>query len=152
MADTKGYIDPGCISTHRVSKELDVYSFGIVELELACGRKSVNHEALEDQVVLVEWVTVLHGRGEVLLNTTDQKLGGHFDEQQMKCLLIVGLWCAHSEYDCRPSIREAIQVLNFEAPLPLLQFDTPRSSHHTPTMNEDASSFSTSNGATDSTG
>ena len=152
LAGTKGYIDLGCVTIRRVSKESDVYSFGIVALELACGRKSVNHEALEDQVVLVEWVTVLHGRGEVLLNTTDQKLGGHFDEQQMKCLLIVGLWCAHSEYDCRPSIREAIQVLNFEAPLPLLQFDTPRSSHHTPTMNEDASSFSTSNGATDSTG
>ena len=47
---------------------------------------------------------------------TQKRLGGNFDEQQMKCLLNVGLWCAHSEYDRRPSIREAIQVLNFEAP------------------------------------
>ncbi|KAK4562289.1 hypothetical protein RGQ29_004957 [Quercus rubra] len=108
----------------------------------ACGRKPVNHEALEDQVVMLEWVRELHGR-EVLLNAADQRLGGHFDEQQMKCLLIVGLWCAHSEYDRRPSIKGAIQVLNFEASLPLLQFDIPRSSHHTPTMNE--ALFSTSN-------
>ena len=114
-------------------------------MELVCGRKLVNSEAPEDQVVMLEWVRELHGRGEVLLDVADQRLGGHFDEQQMNCLLIVGLWCAHSEYDHRPSIREAIQVLNFEAPLPPLQFDIPRSSHHTPTMNEATSSFSISN-------
>ncbi|XP_050261291.1 L-type lectin-domain containing receptor kinase IX.1-like [Quercus robur] len=135
LAGTKGYMDPGCVTTRRASKESDIYSFGIVALELACGRKSVNHEAPEDQVVMLEWVRELHGR-EVLLNAADQRLGGHFDEQQMKCLLIVGLWCAHSEYDRRPSIKEAIQVLNFEAPLPHLQFDILKSSHHTPTMND----------------
>ena len=121
-------------------------------MELAYRRKPVNHEAPEDQVVLVDWVKVLYGRGEAILNVADQRLGAHFDEQQMKSLLIIGLWCAHSECDRRPSIREAIQVLNFEASWPLLEFDTPRSSHHIPTLNEDASSFSTSNSATDSTG
>ena len=85
---------------------------------------------------------MLYEKGEVH-NAIDKRLGGCFDEQQMKCLLIVGLWCAHSEGNRRPSIREAIQVLNFEASLPLLQFDIPRSSHHTPTMNE--ALFSTSN-------
>ena len=145
LVGTKGYIYPGCVTTRRASKELYIYSFGIVALELACGRKPVNSEAPNDQVVMLEWVRELHGRGEVLLDIVDQRLGGHFDEQQMNCLLIVGLWCAHSEYDHRPSIREAIQVLNFETPLPSLQFDIPRSSHHTPTMNEATSSFSTSN-------
>ena len=100
---------------------------------------------------MLEWDLELHGKGEALLNAVDQRLGGHFDEQQMKYLLILGLWCAHYEYDRRPSIKEALQVLNFEAPLPLLQFDTPRSSHHTPTMNETTSLFSTYNGNTDST-
>ena len=83
---------------------------------------------------------------------THERLGGNFDEQQMKCLLNVGLWCAHFEYDRRPSIWEAIQLLNFEAPFPLLQLDTPKSSHHTPTMNKAAALLSTPNGATDSTG
>ena len=30
---------------------------------------------------------------------------------------MVGLWCAHPNRNLRPSIRQAIQVLNFEAPL-----------------------------------
>uniref|UniRef100_A0A7N2MYG2 Protein kinase domain-containing protein n=1 Tax=Quercus lobata TaxID=97700 RepID=A0A7N2MYG2_QUELO len=89
LAGTKGYMDPGCVTTRRASKESDIYGFGIVALELAYGRKPINHKAPEDQVVMLE-----------------------------------------------PSIKEAIQVLNFEAPLPLLQFDIPRSSHHTPTMND----------------
>ena len=150
LVGTKGYMDPRCVTTRKASKESDIYSFGIVALELACGRKPVIHEAPEDQVVMLEWVRELYGR-EVLLNAADQRLGGHFDEQQMKCLLNVGLWCAHSEYDRRPSIREAIQVLNFETPFPLLQLDTTRSSHHTPTMNKSVALLSTSNGATNST-
>ena len=113
-------------------------------MELDCGRKLVNHEAPEDEVVMLNWVKELHELGEVL-NAADQRLSGRFNEQQMKDLLILGHWCAHFERDHRPSIKEAIQVLNFEAPLPLLQFDISRSSHHTPTMNEATSSFSTSN-------
>ena len=151
LVGTKGYMDPRCVITRRASKKSDIYSFGIVALELACGRKPINHEAPKDQVVMLEWDRELHGKGEALLNTADQRLGGHFDEQQMKCLLILGLRCAHYEYDRRSSIKEALQVLNFEASLPLLQFDTPGSSHHTPTMNETASLFSTYYGDTDST-
>ena len=116
LAGTKGYMDPACVTTRRASKESDVYSFGIVVLELACGRKPTNHEAPEDQVVMLNWVKELHELGEVL-NAADQRLSGRFNEQQMKDLLILGHWCAHFERDHRPSIKEAIQVLNFEAPL-----------------------------------
>ncbi|KAK7836919.1 l-type lectin-domain containing receptor kinase ix.1 [Quercus suber] len=100
-------------------------------------------------MVMLNRVKVLHERGKVL-NTVDQRLGGRFDEQQMKYLLVIRLWCAHSKCDRKPSIREAIQVLNFEAPLHLLQLFTPRSSYHTPTMNEVTTLLSTSNFATNS--
>ena len=39
----------------------------------------------------------------------------------MECLIIVGLWFAHPDYNLRPSIRQVVHhVLNFEAPLPIL--------------------------------
>ena len=149
LAGTKGYMDPGCVTTRRASKELDVYSFGIVALELAYGRKLVDHRATEDQIVMLDWAKVLYKKGEVH-KAVDERLARCFDEQQMNCLLIVGLWCAHSERYRRPSIREAIQVLNFEASLPILQLDSPGC--RTPTVNEATSFISTSNGATDSKG
>ncbi|XP_042983533.1 L-type lectin-domain containing receptor kinase IX.1-like [Carya illinoinensis] len=58
LAGTFGYMAPECVTTYKASKESDVYSFGIVTLEIATGRKPINPKAPEDQVVLVEWVCV----------------------------------------------------------------------------------------------
>nr|POE96710.1 l-type lectin-domain containing receptor kinase vi.2 [Quercus suber] len=60
----------------RTSMESDVYSFGIIALEIACRRKPIDHGAPEDQVVMLEWVRELHGRGEVL-EAVDRRLGGN---------------------------------------------------------------------------
>ncbi|KAG2703963.1 hypothetical protein I3760_06G161300, partial [Carya illinoinensis] len=120
LAGTFGYMAPECVTTGKASKESDVYSFGIVALEIACGRKPINPKAPEDQVALVEWVWELYGKGDVL-EAADPRLGGDFNGEQMECLIIVGMWCAHPDRNLRPSIRQAIHVFNFEAPLPVLR-------------------------------
>ncbi|KAI8532432.1 hypothetical protein RHMOL_Rhmol11G0213700 [Rhododendron molle] len=105
---------------HVASKESDVYSFGIVALEIACGRKPLDSKVPESQMRLVEWVWDLYGMGR-LLEAVDEKLGSDFDEQETERLMIVGLWCAHPDHNFRPKIRDAIHVLiNFDAPLPIL--------------------------------
>lgn len=124
LAGTMGYMAPECATTGRASKETDVYSFGIVALEIACGRKAVNIKAQENEVHIVEWVWGLYGRGRIL-EAVDPRLSGDFDEEQIKCLMIVGLLCAHPDPNNRPSMRQAIQVLNFEAPLPNLSSSMP---------------------------
>jgi len=55
-----------------------------------------------------------------------------FDMKQMECLMIVGLWCAHPDLSLRPSIRQAIQVLNFDAPLPNLPGKMPVANYNIP--------------------
>ncbi|KAL2343867.1 hypothetical protein Fmac_005152 [Flemingia macrophylla] len=124
LAGTMGYMAPECATSGRASKESDVYSFGVVALEIASGRKPIKLKAQENEVNIVEWVWGLYGRGSIL-EAADPKLDGDFEEDQIKCLMIVGLWCAHPDYNNRPSIRQAIQVLNFEAPLPNLPSTLP---------------------------
>ncbi|KAL8060860.1 hypothetical protein ABFX02_02G051900 [Erythranthe guttata] len=121
LAGTLGYMAPECMVTGRASKETDVYSLGIVMLEIACGRRPIDHSRRcgEDRVVLVEWVWRLYGKGE-LLEAADPKLETEFDEQEMERLMIVALWCVHPDSVQRPSIRQAVHVLDFEAELPLL--------------------------------
>ncbi|CAN6361890.1 unnamed protein product [Urochloa humidicola] len=34
----------------------------------------------------------------------------------MACAMVVGLWCAHPDRSLRPTIRQAVNVLRFEAP------------------------------------
>ena len=41
LADTMGYLAPKCAITSKASKESDVYSFGMVSLEITCGRMPV---------------------------------------------------------------------------------------------------------------
>ncbi|CAL9037338.1 unnamed protein product [Musa banksii] len=119
LAGTMGYLAPECVTTGKASKESDVYSFGILALEIACGRRPVQLMEQASKVRLVEWVWELYGRRR-LLEAADEKLGGVYDEKQMECLMLVGLWCAHPDYDRRPSIKQVINVLNLEAPLPEL--------------------------------
>ena len=146
VVGTMGYMAPEYYTNNRASKESDVYSFGIVALEIACGRKAINPVAQRDEVVTVNWVRELHRRGEVL-EAADQRLCGNFDTQQMERLIIVGLWCAHPDYNLRPSIRQAIHVLNFEAPLPNLPPEMPETTHLAPTVNRPESSLSASGDA-----
>ncbi|XP_052204604.1 L-type lectin-domain containing receptor kinase IX.1-like [Diospyros lotus] len=124
LAGTMGYIAPECVLTGNASKESDVHSFGIVALEIACGRKPIDHKVPEDQMRLVEWVWNLYGTGQ-LLEAVDPKMDTDFDQQEIERLMIVGLWCAHPDRNLRPSIKQAIQVLSFEAPLPALPTTMP---------------------------
>ncbi|KAM5586153.1 hypothetical protein ABKV19_005186 [Rosa sericea] len=117
VAGTMGYMAMEYVTTGKASKETDVYSFGVVALEIACGRKPIDSRYEEKQINMVEWVWELYGDGKII-EAADPKLRGDFDVKQMECLLMVGLWCAHPDYNFRPLIQKAIQVLNFEVPLP----------------------------------
>nr|DAD45399.1 TPA_asm: hypothetical protein HUJ06_003629 [Nelumbo nucifera] len=120
LAGTMGYMAPECVATGKSSKESDVYSFGIVALEIACGRRPVEPWLETNKVRLIEWVWELYGR-EMLVEGIDPRLTNMgFDEKQLECLMVVGLWCAHPDSNLRPSIKQAMQVLSFQAPLPNL--------------------------------
>ncbi|XP_060675161.1 L-type lectin-domain containing receptor kinase IX.1-like [Ziziphus jujuba] len=133
LAGTLGYLAPEYISTRRASKEADVYSFGVVALEIASGRKSANLMEEESEMGLLEWVWDLYGKGNLILGV-DERLHMDFDQRQIECLMIVGLWCAYPDQNLRPSIRQAIQVLNFEAALPELPSRMPIPFYDAPTL------------------
>ncbi|KAM4108860.1 hypothetical protein ACB094_03G077300 [Castanea mollissima] len=124
LAGTMGYLAPECVITGKVSKESDVYSFGVVSLEIACGRKPVQPQAEPNKVSLVEWVWNLYGKDQ-LIEAVDKRLSMEYDEEKMERLMVVGLWCCHPDPTIRPSIRQVINVLSFETPLPILPSKLP---------------------------
>lgn len=108
-AGTPGYMDFEHLTSGRASKPNDVFSFGVVLLELACGRRAVvNQEAL---LVLVRQLD----RDGRLLDAADPKLPlSRTDAPKVHQLLAVGLSCAHPDSNQRPSIGQATQDLDFE--------------------------------------
>ncbi|XVE66645.1 hypothetical protein DITRI_Ditri08aG0095000 [Diplodiscus trichospermus] len=136
LAGTMGYMAPECVSSGKVSKETDVYSFGIVALEIACGRRSIEPKYEESRASLVSWVWDSYGK-QRLLDVADPKLRLEFDAKQMECLLIIGLWSVHPYPNQRPSIRQATQALNFEIPLPKLPCTRPTPTYDGPIASRD---------------
>ncbi|XP_049345828.1 L-type lectin-domain containing receptor kinase IX.1-like [Solanum verrucosum] len=131
LAGTLGYLAPEYIKTGRASKESDVYSFGIVALEIATGRKSVDPGTGKCDAGLVEYVWDFYEKGK-LLSVVDEKLNMDFEQEQVERLMIIALWCAHPESNLRPSIKQAIHVLNFEASLPNLPIKMPVPVYYSP--------------------
>ncbi|KAJ0242027.1 L-type lectin-domain containing receptor kinase IX.2 [Hirschfeldia incana] len=129
LAGTFGYMAPEYVMTGCASKESDMYSFGIVLLEIVTGRKSLERSKEDeeeegnsdddDEKSLVEKVWELYGRREELLSSgVDERLGDDFNIEEAECLLVLGLWCGHPDKSSRPSIKQAIQVMKLESPLP----------------------------------
>ncbi|GLT44196.1 hypothetical protein SLA2020_181070 [Shorea laevis] len=133
LAGTFGYLAPEYISTRKASKASDVFSFGVVILEIVTGRKSTDLIEEESDLRLVEWVWDLYGKGK-LHSGVDERVKKDFDEKQAECLMTVGIWCSHPDSNFRPSIKLAIQVLNFEAPMPNLPTKMPVPMYHAPTQ------------------
>jgi serine/threonine protein kinase len=120
LAGTMGYMDPECVVTGRTSIESYVYSFGVAILEIVCGRRpAMSREESEDVIHLVQWVWDSWAGGRTL-DVADVRLGQEYDDHDMECVIIVGLWCAQPDRSLRPSIKQAMNVLQFEAPLPCL--------------------------------
>nr|ABA99273.1 lectin protein kinase, putative, expressed [Oryza sativa Japonica Group] len=123
LAGTMGYMDPECMITGRANAESDAYSFGVLLLEIACGRRPImadhQSEVDEDRIHLAQWVWDLYGNGRIL-DAADRRLTGEFDGGEMERVMVVGLWCAHPDRSVRPVIRQAISVLRGEAPPPSL--------------------------------
>uniref|UniRef100_A0A0D6QS65 non-specific serine/threonine protein kinase n=1 Tax=Araucaria cunninghamii TaxID=56994 RepID=A0A0D6QS65_ARACU len=118
VAGTLGYLAPECVITGRASPESDVFSFGAVALEIACGRRALDERFKERyNMRLVQWVWDLYGQERVLAAAAEA-LGDDFDPDEMERMLVVGLWCSHPDPQARPTMRQVLKVLRFEAQLP----------------------------------
>ncbi|KAG8067021.1 hypothetical protein GUJ93_ZPchr0005g15887 [Zizania palustris] len=121
-AGTMGYLAPEYLLTGRATEGTDVFSFGALVLEVACGRRPIGPEGRCNN--LVEWVWSLHGEGRVL-DAVDARLAGEYDEGEMRRTLLVGLACSSPEPALRPGMRAVVQVLSGEADPPFVPATRP---------------------------
>ncbi|XP_057821383.2 L-type lectin-domain containing receptor kinase SIT2 [Cryptomeria japonica] len=116
VAGTPGYIAPELVSTGKASTSTDVFSFGVLMLEVACGRRPIELFSDDSLVALLDWVRELYTNRK-LMDAADPKLGGCFDEDEMEIVLKLGLFCSNPEAEGRPGMRQVVQILEGEVSL-----------------------------------
>ncbi|XP_057829060.1 L-type lectin-domain containing receptor kinase SIT2 [Cryptomeria japonica] len=116
---TLGYIAPEVVHTGKAAPSADVFSFGILMLEVACGRRPVDLSLDDSQIVMVDWLRKLHANGK-LMDAADPNLGGEYVEHEMENVLKLGLLCCNHQAEARPAIRQVLKIIDGEAPLPTL--------------------------------
>ncbi|KAL6574000.1 hypothetical protein OROHE_001542 [Orobanche hederae] len=106
VVGTVGYLAPEVIKSGRASTQTDVFSYGVLILEVICGRRPIE----QGKSVLVEWLWELTRKGE-LLNGVDPRLraNGDYDEEKVEKMLHLGLLCAHPEPSVRPTMRQVVK-------------------------------------------
>lgn len=115
-AGTMGYLAPEYLQYGRATDKSDVYSYGVVILEVCCGRRPIEVKDGHANMLinLVDWVWGLYSKDR-LIDAADQRLNGAFDVESMLRLLLIGLSCANPICTDRPSMRKVLQILDHEA-------------------------------------
>ncbi|KAM7487286.1 hypothetical protein LguiB_024770 [Lonicera macranthoides] len=108
IAGTLGYMAPEYVVRGKLTEKADVYSFGVLLIEVICGRR--NNAFSESPFSILQTVWNLYGTGR-LIEAVDPKLEGNFQENEASSLLQIGLLCAQASAELRPSMSNVVKML-----------------------------------------
>ncbi|XXG65315.1 hypothetical protein AAC387_Pa05g3047 [Persea americana] len=111
---TRGYVAPEWHKNMPVTVKADVYSFGIVLLEIICCRRNVEIEAKEEEKILCDWVHDCFQAGELEKLVTFEDV----DKKSLEEMVKVGLWCIQEKPSVRPSMKMVVMMFEGTANIP----------------------------------
>ncbi|KAJ9174651.1 hypothetical protein P3X46_013272 [Hevea brasiliensis] len=143
VAGTHGYLAPEYALYGQLTERSDVYSFGIVVLEIMCGRKAIDFSSLgSPQVFLITdwvWSLVKAGKIEDALDVSllrDRDLSNSNPKAIMERFVLVGILCAHVMVALRPTILDALKMLEGDIEVPPIP-DRPMPLSHPSSFGDD---------------
>ncbi|XP_039006556.1 probable receptor-like protein kinase At1g49730 [Hibiscus syriacus] len=103
---TPGYMDPEYVIAQELTDKSDVYSYGVLLLEMVTARRAV-----QDGVNLVESNQILLASESRLIELVDPSIKDSFDLDQLQTVVTIVRWCTQREGRARPSIKQVLQLL-----------------------------------------
>ncbi|MQL90909.1 hypothetical protein Taro_023504 [Colocasia esculenta] len=110
VAGTTGYLAPEYAMGGRLTKKADIYSFGVLVLEIVSGRNNAHASWSDVEKFLLEWTWHLYEDGR-LLELVDPYLG-EFSEEEVLRYIKVALFCTQGAAKRRPSMPQVVQMLS----------------------------------------
>ncbi|CAN6465617.1 unnamed protein product [Victoria cruziana] len=113
LAGTFGYLAPEYAVTGRVTTKADVFSFGVILMELVSGRRALDDTQPEESMHLVTWFRRMHLNKDAFRNAIDSSI--EQNEETLSSIFIVAELachcCAREPYQ-RPDMSHAVNVLS----------------------------------------
>ncbi|XP_024384793.1 receptor-like serine/threonine-protein kinase ALE2 isoform X2 [Physcomitrium patens] len=108
---TFGYVAPEYAMTGHLLVKSDVYSYGVVLLELLSGRKPVDMSQPPGQENLVTWARPLLTSKDGIEQLADPYLGSNFPFDNFAKVAAIASMCVQPEVSNRPFMGEVVQAL-----------------------------------------
>ncbi|XVF55108.1 hypothetical protein PTKIN_Ptkin06aG0009700 [Pterospermum kingtungense] len=110
VAGTVGYLAPEYALLGQLTKKADVYSFGVLLLEIVSGRSSSKAAFGEELMLLVEWTWKLREE-ERILEIVDPELT-QYPENEVTRFIKVALFCTQAAPQQRPTMKQVVEMLS----------------------------------------
>ncbi|KAI4313265.1 hypothetical protein L6164_026256 [Bauhinia variegata] len=117
---TRGYMAPEWVFNLPITSKVDVYSYGVVVLEMITGKRATMDDRIMEEVDtqhrrLVTWVREKQKKGSAMTSWVedilDPAIEGNYDVAKMEMLARVALQCVQEEKDERPTMNEVVEML-----------------------------------------
>ncbi|XWS41130.1 hypothetical protein CRYUN_Cryun17cG0053600 [Craigia yunnanensis] len=108
---TQGYVAPEYALTGHLTTKSDVYSYGVVLLELLTGRVPIDAKRPPGEGVLVSWALPWLTDREKVVQIMDPALEGRYSMKEVIQVAAIAAMCVQPEADYRPLMADVVQSL-----------------------------------------
>ncbi|MCO5604519.1 hypothetical protein L7F22_058686 [Adiantum nelumboides] len=115
VAGTQGYLAPEYALYGQLTEKSDVYSFGVLLLVLMSGRAAL--DICDAYPLITDWAWVRAKRNNSL-EIVDERIRLWGAPEVMKRFVLVGILCAHLLVAFRPTISQALKMLEGDMDVP----------------------------------
>ncbi|KAL1205157.1 putative LRR receptor-like serine/threonine-protein kinase [Cardamine amara subsp. amara] len=128
IAGTIGYMAPEYALWGHLTEKADVYSFGIVAMEIVSGKSNMKQKEGGDHVSFINWALTLEQRGDIM-EIVDPMLESEFNREEAVRMIKVALVCTNTIPSLRPLMSEALQMLEGKMEITQVLSDPPVYGH-----------------------
>ncbi|KAJ6303250.1 hypothetical protein OIU77_017184 [Salix suchowensis] len=107
---TVGYFAPEWFSRASITVKVDVYSFGVMLLEMICCKSSVAFGMEDQEEALMDWVYACYCK-KTLDKLVENDEDARNDMKRLERLVMVAIWCIQEDASLRPTMKKVTQML-----------------------------------------
>ncbi|KAM0912900.1 hypothetical protein ACQ4PT_012507 [Festuca glaucescens] len=111
LAGTFGYMAPEYIVHGQLTEKADIYSYGVLVLEIITGRKNHNSVASSAKGLSLMALIWKHYNAGTMMELLDPNLQEECSEREAVKVFHVGLLCAQASPNLRPPMWKVVEML-----------------------------------------